>query len=181
MLVISTQNWSILAKFAKKNPAKSAVFYWLILGEVSPRNFRWNRPIFVIICLRISFKIWLFSAKIPRNRPIFLRILTFLPRKTCEIGRFFSEFLLFSRENPAKSVNFSANLSLKIPQNFAFFSTKYQKPCFWHWLVPLVKGLEQYTSYEPHKWWASHLCYALCIDVFSFGDLFKPNWSKALA
>ena len=27
---------SILAKFAQKNPAKSAVFYWLFLGEVSP-------------------------------------------------------------------------------------------------------------------------------------------------
>ena len=33
----------------KKNPAKSAVFYWLFLGEVSPRNFPWNRPIFLRI------------------------------------------------------------------------------------------------------------------------------------
>ena len=69
------------SEICQKNPAKSAVFYWLILGEVSPRNFRWNRPIFVIICLRISFKIWLFSTKIPRNRPIFQRILTFFPAK----------------------------------------------------------------------------------------------------
>ena len=38
MLVISTQNWSILAKFAKKNPAKSAAFYWLFLGGVSPHK-----------------------------------------------------------------------------------------------------------------------------------------------
>ena len=30
------QNWSILAKFATKNPAKSAVYYWLFLGEVPP-------------------------------------------------------------------------------------------------------------------------------------------------
>ena len=29
---------------------------------------------------------------------------------------------------PAKSANFSANLPLKIPRNFAFFSAKYQKP-----------------------------------------------------
>ena len=98
MLVISTQNWSILAKFAKKNPAKSAVFYWLFLGEVSPRNFPWNRPIFLRICPWKSFENWLFSAKIPRNGPIFLRILTFLPRKSPEIGRLFREFWLFSRE-----------------------------------------------------------------------------------
>ena len=35
-VLISTQNWSSLAKFAKKNPAKSAFFYWLFLGKVSP-------------------------------------------------------------------------------------------------------------------------------------------------
>ena len=129
MLVISTQNWSILAKFAQKNPAKSAVSYWLFLGEVSPRNFLWNRPIFLRICPWKSFDIWLFSAKIPRNRPIFLRFLTFLLRKSHEIGWFFHEFWLFSHANPAKSANFSANLPLKIRWNFAFFSAKYQKPC----------------------------------------------------
>ena len=117
------------SEICQKNPAKSAVFYWLFLGEVSPRNFPWNRPIFLRICPWKSFEIWLFSAKIPRNRPIFLRILTFLPRKSREIGRLFREFWLFSRENPAKSADFSTNLPLKIPRNFAFFSTKYQKPC----------------------------------------------------
>ena len=81
MLVISTQNWSILAKFAKQNPAKSAVFYWLFLGEVSPRNFPLNQPIFSKNLPLKSFENWLFSAKIPRNRPIFLRLLTFLPAK----------------------------------------------------------------------------------------------------
>ena len=130
------------SEICQKNPAKSAVFYWLFLGEVSPRNFPWNRPIFLRICPWKSFEIWLFSAKIPRNRPIFLRILTFLPRKSREIGRLFREFWLFSRENPAKSADFSANLPLKIPRNFAFFSAKYQKPWtiktvrkepLWHW------------------------------------------------
>ena len=85
-LVISTQNWSILAKFAKKNPAKSAVFYWLFLGEVSPRNFPWNRPIFLRICPWKSFENWLFPAKIPWNRPIFPRI---CPWKSREILLFF--------------------------------------------------------------------------------------------
>ena len=84
------------SEISPKNPAKSAVFYWLFLGEVSPRNFPWNRPIFLRICPWKSFVIWLFSAKIPRNWPIFLRILTFLLRKSCEITRFFREFWLFS-------------------------------------------------------------------------------------
>ena len=53
-----------------------------------------------------------------------------------EIGRslqsFFSETgLENSREIPAKSTVFSANLSLKIPRNLTFFSATYQKP----WLV----------------------------------------------
>ena len=65
----------------------------------------------------------------PRNRPIFLQILTFLLQKSREIGRFFHKFWLFFRENPAKSANFSTNLPLKILRNFAFFSVKYQEPC----------------------------------------------------
>ena len=53
----------------------------------------------------------------------------FFRLKSCEISRFFCEFWLFSRENPAKSADFSMNLPLKIPRNFAFFFAKYQKPC----------------------------------------------------
>ena len=97
---------SILVKFAKKNPAKSAVFYWLFLGEVSLRNFRWNRPIFLRICPWKSFKILIFSAKIPQNRLIFPRILTFFPWNQ-------PIFPWICPENPAK---------------FWFFFTKYQKP-----------------------------------------------------
>ena len=123
MLVISTQNWSILAKFARKNPGKSVVFYWLFLGEVSLRNFSWNRPIFPRICPWKSFEIWLFAAKPQRNRPIMLWILTFLPRnrpiffanfdlfsprKSREIGRFFREF---APENPAKFCFFFREIS----------------------------------------------------------------------
>ena len=100
-LVMSMQDWSILTKFAKRNPAKSSVFYWLFLGEVSPRNFPWNQPIFLRTCPWKSFKIWLFCTETPRNRPICLRILT------------------FSREYPAKSADFSANFDFflaKIPR-----------------------------------------------------------------
>ena len=50
-----------------------------------PGVFRWN-----VLKLPGVFR-W--------NQPIFLRILTFFPRKSREIGRFFREF---SAENPAK-------------------------------------------------------------------------------
>ena len=90
-------------KFAEKNPAKSAIFYWLFLGEVSPWNFPWKRPIFLRICPWKSFEIWLFSAKIPQNRPIFLRILTFLPRNRPIFSGIFPwksrEILLFFPRN----------------------------------------------------------------------------------
>ena len=68
------------SEICQKNPAKSAVFYWLFLGGVSLRNFPWNRPIFLRIWPWKSFEIWPFSAKIPRNQPIFPQILTFFPR-----------------------------------------------------------------------------------------------------
>ena len=92
------------------------------------RNFPWNRPIFLRICPRKSFEIWLFPLKSP------------------EIGRFFCEIWLFSRENSAKSADFSANIDFfprksreigrffrefapENPAKFCFFSAKYQKPC----------------------------------------------------
>ena len=73
----------------------SPFFYWLFLGEVSPWNFPWNRPIFLWICPWKSFEIWLFSAKMPQNQPIFLRILTFLPWNL----PIFSPILTFSPRN----------------------------------------------------------------------------------
>ena len=109
------------SEICQKNPAKSAVFYWLFLGEVSPKNFPWNRPIFLRIC--------------PENPSKF----DFFPLKSCEIGRFSANFDFSPAKSadfwanfdffPAKSADFSANLPQKMPQNFAFFSAKYQKPC----------------------------------------------------
>ena len=72
--------------------------------------FRWNPVKSAHFSAHFDFS----SAKIRRNRPIF------------------NEFSLFSRENLVKSADFSANLPRKIPQNFAFFSAKYQKPWLWH-------------------------------------------------
>ena len=81
-------------------------------------------------------------------------LLIVYPEISHEVGQFFREFApenptkfdfspaksayfffgristFFPRENPAKSADFSANLPLKMPRNFAFFSAKYQKPCF---------------------------------------------------
>ena len=47
-------------------------------------------------------------SKIARNRPIVPRILTFFPRKSREIGRFFREF---APENPAKFCFFFREIS----------------------------------------------------------------------
>ena len=96
------------SEISPQNPAKSAVFYWLFLGKVFPQNFPWNRPIFLRLCPWKSFEIWPFCAKIPRNRPIFPRILTFFPRKSREIGWFFREF---APENPAKFCFFFREIS----------------------------------------------------------------------
>ena len=100
------QDWSILSKFAKRNLAKSSVFYWLFLGEVSPWNFPlksadFSKNLPLKILQNLTFLHWN-----PRNRLICLRILT------------------FSREYPAKSADFSANFDFfpaKIPRNRPIF------------------------------------------------------------
>ena len=130
------QRWSYRRKidrFKRNLPNKiqrnRLFFHWLLLGEVSPRNFPWNRPIFLIICPWKSFKIWIFSAKIREISRFFFANFDFSSAKIPQNRPIFRESGLFSCENPAKSANFSANLPLKIPPNFAFFSAKYQKPC----------------------------------------------------
>ena len=90
--------------FPPKFPVKSA-------------DFSKNLPLKILRNLTLS-------AKIQRNRTIFRRILTFLPRKSHEIGRFFWNFDFF----PAKSADFSANLPLKIPRKFAFFPRNIRSP-----------------------------------------------------
>ena len=79
-MVISTQNWSILAQFAKRNPAKSLFFTDCFLAKFLPEI---SREIGQFFC-----EFWLSPVNIPRNRPIFPRIwpwksreiLLFLPR-----------------------------------------------------------------------------------------------------
>ena len=115
----------------KKIQRNRLFFTDYFLAKFPPGNFPSNRPIFLRICSWKSFQIWLFSAKIPQNRRIFLLILPFLPQKSHEfwlssheIGRFFHKFWIF----PAKSADFSVNLPLKIPRNFAFFPQNTRSP-----------------------------------------------------
>ena len=113
------------SEICQKNPSEIGCFLLIVSWRSFPvksADFSMNLPLKILRNLT-------FSAKMPRNRSIFLRILTFLPRKSDEIGQFFRKFWLFSRENLAKLADFSATLPLKIPLNFAFFSAKYQKPC----------------------------------------------------
>ena len=81
------------SEICQKTAAKSAVFYWLFLGEVPPQNFPWNRPIFLRICPWKSFEIWffckfwLFSHEIGQ----FSCFLQICPWEFCEILLFFCE------------------------------------------------------------------------------------------
>ena len=59
------------------------------------------------------------SAEITRNGPIFERILTFFPRKSREIGRFFREF---APENAAKFCFFFREISEALQSNLTVFT-----------------------------------------------------------
>ena len=135
MPVILTQNWSILAKFAKKIQRNRLFFTDCFLANFPPEISR-EMGRFFLDLPRKSFEIWLFSAKIPRNRPIFLRILTFLPRnrpiferiltffplKSPEIGQFFREF---APENPAKFCFFFREISEALTSVVQYYVTSY--------------------------------------------------------
>ena len=96
--------------------------YWLFLGEVSPQNFPWNRPIFLRIC--------------PENPSKF----DFFLLKSCEIDRFFCEFWLFSRENgrflsefwlfSREIGRFFSEFAHENPAKFCFFPRNIRSPDF---------------------------------------------------
>ena len=105
------QNWSILAKFAKKKSSEIGCFLLIVSWWSFPahRNFPWNRPIFLRICPWKSFEIWLFSAKILRNRTIFRQIFNLLPQNRPIYPRICPwkslEILLFFLQNIRSPVN----------------------------------------------------------------------------
>ena len=109
------------SEICQKRSSEIGCFFLLIVSWRSfPPKFPVKSADFLRICPWKSFENWLFSAKIPRSRPIFLRILTFLPRKSHEIGRFFREF---APENPAKFCFFFREISEAL--NMAAVSVKW--------------------------------------------------------
>ena len=102
------------SEICQKKSSKIGCFLLIVSWQIPPpppRNFLWNRPIFLIICpWKNLSKFESFPLKSTKSADI-LRILTFFPTKSYKIGRIFREF---APENPAK---------------FCFFSPKYQKPC----------------------------------------------------
>ena len=96
------ENWVNFSKICQKKIHRNRLFYWLFLGEVSPWNFLWNRPIFLRIYPWESFEIWIFSAKIPRNWPIFPQI---CPWKSREILIFFFREISEALMSPSPETN----------------------------------------------------------------------------
>ena len=80
------------SQICQKNPSEIGCFLLI----VSWRSFPLKLP---VKSADFSANFDFPPAKIARNRPIVPRILTFFPRKSREIGRFFREF---APENPAK-------------------------------------------------------------------------------
>ena len=133
MIIPVKKNWSILAKFAKKKPSEIGCFLLIVSWQSfppkfpvksadSPKKFLGN-----YLPLKILRKLT-FSAKNPWNGPIFLRILTFLPRKSPEFGRLFREFWFFSRENPAKLADFPRICPWKSCEILLFFPRNIRSP-----------------------------------------------------
>ena len=107
------------SEICQKNSAKSAVFYWLFLGEVSPRNFLWNSTIFLRTCPWKSFKIWLFPLK-PAKSAAFSANFDFLPRISHEISRFYCEFLTFFPRKSREIGQFFREFAPENPAKFFF-------------------------------------------------------------
>ena len=94
----------VFSEICQKKPSEIGCFLLIVSWRSFPvksADFSMNLPLKILRNLT-------FSAKMPRNRSIFLRILTFPPRKSREIGRFFREF---APENPAKFCVFFREIS----------------------------------------------------------------------
>ena len=96
------------SEICQKKSSEIGCFLLIVSWRSFPLKFPVKSADFSKNLPRKSFEIWLFSAKIPRNRPIFLGILIFLLRKSREIGRFFPEF---APDNPAKFCFFFREIS----------------------------------------------------------------------
>ena len=68
------------SEICQKKSIEIGCFLLIVSWRSFPPKFSMKLADFSKNLPQKSFKIWLFSAKILRNRPIFLQILTFLPR-----------------------------------------------------------------------------------------------------
>ena len=112
-IVYVAKNWA-LAKMLKALPL---VHFWSVL--------LWKEQMMTSVRKTLKMPVWW-----AQNRSISSEI---CPENNHKIGRFLPIAFLWSlpensREIPAKSADFFANLSLKIPGNLTFSSTTYQKP-----------------------------------------------------
>ena len=94
----------------------------LFLGEVSPQNFPWNRPIFLRICPENPSKFDFFLLKSREIDRFFCEFWLF----SREIGRFLSERWLFFREIG----RFFREFAHKNPAKFCFFPRSIRSPDF---------------------------------------------------
>ena len=90
-----------------KKSSEIGCFLLIISWRSFPPKFPVKSADFLKICSWKSFEIWLFSN----------------PAKLADFSVNFEFF-------PAKSVDFSANLPLKIPRNFAFFPWNIRSPVY---------------------------------------------------
>ena len=181
-MVISTQNWSILTKFAKKKIERNQLFFtdcFFIWRSFPPKlpvrsaNFSKNLPLKILRNLT-------FFAKIPQNRLIFCefwlspceigrffrKFCLFLPRKSREIGRFFREF---APGNPVKFCFFFPR-NMRSPVNgksslFLFGTTSYI-------YMPALPDTAQISQYAV---WSTNLSHKIEFGAFF---CFSLNFGK---
>ena len=80
------------SEICQKKSSQMGCFLLIVSWRSFPRNFLWNRLIFLRIC--------------PENPSKF----DFFPLKSRKISLFFCKFWLLPGENPMKSADFSANV-----------------------------------------------------------------------
>ena len=142
-LVISTQNWSILAKFAKKKTQRNRLFFTdCFLAKFPPE---------------ISREIGRFSQEFAPENP---SKIDFFPLKFREMGQFFCKFWLFSRENCLKSADCSANFEFfpaKILRNRPIFPWI----CLWKSREILLfspRNIRSPDYSKSHSFWMVKIC-----------------------
>ena len=109
------------SEICQKNPTKLAVFYWFFCWRSFPPKFSMKSADFSKNLPRKSLEIWLFSAKMPRNRQIFERILTFFLRNRPIFPRICPwnsrEILLFFPRNIRRPVSIMNKFALYMFNN----------------------------------------------------------------